>query len=92
MKLLDPRLSITCGGQPRLPLRPRPKRGDFGISRAVSGSDAAPFPPAGTSVRSFPASAVGIDVQWARGLAETRGGGEWQRRLQQPILASDCIV
>jgi hypothetical protein len=39
--------------------------------------DAALFLPAGTSVRDFPASAVGVDVQWARGHWST--SGEWQR-------------
>ena len=39
--------------------------------------DAAPFLPAGTGVRDFPASAIGIDVQWARGHWST--SGEWQR-------------
>jgi hypothetical protein len=33
--------------------------------------------PAGTSVRSFPASGLGLDVQWARG--HWSASGEWQR-------------
>lgn len=37
----------------------------------------APFLPAGTSVRNFPASALGVDVQWARG--HWSASGEWQR-------------
>jgi hypothetical protein len=39
--------------------------------------DAAPFLPAGTSVRSFSASGLGVDVQWAHGHWST--SGEWQR-------------
>jgi hypothetical protein len=39
--------------------------------------EAARFLPAGTSVRNFPASGLGIDVQWARGHWNT--SGEWQR-------------
>jgi hypothetical protein len=39
--------------------------------------DVAPFLPAGTNVRDFPASGLGIDVQWARGHWNT--SGEWQR-------------
>lgn len=39
--------------------------------------DAATALPAGTTVRSFPASAVGLDVQWARG--HWSASGEWQR-------------
>jgi hypothetical protein len=39
--------------------------------------DAALFLPAGASVRSFPASGLGIDVQWAHGHWNT--SGEWQR-------------
>ena len=37
----------------------------------------APFLPAGTSVRSFPASGLGLDAQWAWGHWST--SGEWQR-------------
>ena len=37
----------------------------------------APLLPAGTSVRSFPASGLGLEVQWARGHWTT--SGEWQR-------------
>lgn len=37
----------------------------------------APLLPAGTSVRSFPASGLGLEVQWARGHWIT--SGEWQR-------------
>lgn len=39
--------------------------------------DIAALLPAGTSVRSFPASGLGVDVQWARGHWTT--SGEWQR-------------
>jgi hypothetical protein len=39
--------------------------------------DAALFLPAGTGVRDFPASAAGVDVQWARG--HWSMSGEWQR-------------
>jgi hypothetical protein len=39
--------------------------------------DAAPFLPAGTSVRDFPATGLGVDVQWTRGHWNT--SGEWQR-------------
>jgi hypothetical protein len=39
--------------------------------------DAAVFLPAGSNVRDFPASALGVDVQWARGHWST--SGEWQR-------------
>ena len=39
--------------------------------------DAAPFLPAGSSVRNFPASGLGVEVQWARGHWNT--SGEWQR-------------
>ena len=39
--------------------------------------DVAAFLPAGTGVRDFPASGLGIDVQWARGHWST--SGEWQR-------------
>ncbi|HEX5228916.1 MAG TPA: hypothetical protein VFW44_14455, partial [Bryobacteraceae bacterium] len=39
--------------------------------------DAVPFLPAGTSVRSFPASGLGLDVQWARG--HWSASGEWHR-------------
>ena len=37
----------------------------------------APLLPAGTSVRDFPASGLGLDVQWARG--HWSASGEWQR-------------
>jgi hypothetical protein len=37
----------------------------------------APFLPSGTTVRDFPASAVGTDVQWAHGHWSV--SGEWQR-------------
>jgi hypothetical protein len=37
----------------------------------------APLLPLGTSVRSFPASGLGLDAQWARGHWST--SGEWQR-------------
>ena len=37
----------------------------------------APLLPAGTSVRDFPASGLGLDVQWAR--AHWSVSGEWQR-------------
>jgi hypothetical protein len=37
----------------------------------------APFLPVGTTVRDFPASGVGADVQWARG--RWSATGEWQR-------------
>jgi hypothetical protein len=46
-------------------------RGPY-LDRAV-----ASFLPAGTGVRSFPASAIGIDGQWARGRWSVNG--EWQR-------------
>ena len=39
--------------------------------------DVAPLLPAGTSVRSFPASGLGLEVQWARG--HWSASGEWQR-------------
>jgi hypothetical protein len=39
--------------------------------------DAAPALPPGTTVRSFPASGVGLDVQWAAG--HWSASGEWQR-------------
>jgi hypothetical protein len=39
--------------------------------------DVAPVLPVGTSVRSFPASGVGLEVQWAHGHWST--SGEWQR-------------
>lgn len=39
--------------------------------------DAASFLPAGSSVRSFPASGLGLEVQWARG--HWSASGEWQR-------------
>jgi len=39
--------------------------------------DLAPLLPAGTSVRSFPASGLGLEVQWAHGHWST--SGEWQR-------------
>ncbi len=39
--------------------------------------DAEPFLPAGTSVRSFPASGLGLEAQWARG--HWSASGEWQR-------------
>jgi hypothetical protein len=55
--------------------------------------DAAPFLPAGTGVRDFPASGIGADVQWARGHWNT--SGEWQRFqydlpgfLQAPSITS----
>ena len=42
-----------------------------------------PFLPAGTTVRDFPASGVGTDVQWARGHWSV--SGEWQRfRFDSP--------
>jgi len=42
-----------------------------------------PWLPAGTSVRDFPASGVGADVQWAHG--RWSANGEWQRfRFDQP--------
>jgi hypothetical protein len=37
----------------------------------------APLLPAGTTLRDFPASAVGVDIQWARG--RWSANGEWQR-------------
>jgi hypothetical protein len=37
----------------------------------------APLLPGGTSVRDFPASGLGLDVQWARG--HWSASGEWQR-------------
>ena len=40
-------------------------------------SGLAPLLPAGTSVRSFPASGLGLEVQWARG--HWNVSGEWQR-------------
>jgi hypothetical protein len=46
-------------------------RGPF-MDRAV-----APFLPSGQSVRNFPATGVGLDLQWARGRWSTTG--EWQR-------------
>jgi hypothetical protein len=39
--------------------------------------DAAPFLPAGTSVRSFPASGIGLEAKWVHGHWST--SGEWQR-------------
>jgi hypothetical protein len=39
--------------------------------------DVAPLLPAATSVRSFPVSGLGLEVQWARGHWST--SGEWQR-------------
>ena len=39
--------------------------------------DVAGWLPAGTSVRSFPASGLGLDAQWARG--HWSASGEWQR-------------
>jgi len=39
--------------------------------------DVAAFLPAGTSVRSFPASGLGLEMQWARG--HWSAAGEWQR-------------
>jgi hypothetical protein len=39
--------------------------------------DAAPLLPVGTGVRNFPASGLGVDVQWARG--HWSASGEWQR-------------
>lgn len=40
-------------------------------------SGVAPSLPAGTGLRDFPASGLGVDVQWARGHWNT--SGEWQR-------------
>jgi hypothetical protein len=37
----------------------------------------APLLPAGSSLRDFPASGIGVDVQWARG--GWKASGEWQR-------------
>jgi hypothetical protein len=39
--------------------------------------DVAPLLPVGTSVRSFPASGLGLEMQWARG--HWSASGEWQR-------------
>jgi hypothetical protein len=48
-------------------------RGPF-LDRAV-----APFLPAGQSVRNFPATGTGLDVQWARGRWSTSGEWQWFR-------------
>ncbi len=55
--------------------------------------DVVPLLPLGTSVRSFPASGLGVDVQWARG--HWSATGEWQRFVynfpgfpQAPSVAS----
>lgn len=41
------------------------------------GENVAPLLPVGTSIRSFPASGIGLDAQWARGRWSVTG--EWQR-------------
>lgn len=41
--------------------------------------DVAPLLPAGQSVRNFPATGTGVDVQWARGRWSTSGEYQWFR-------------
>jgi hypothetical protein len=51
--------------------------GGSGFRGPYLSPDIAPLLPAATSVRSFPASGLGLEVQWARG--HWSASGEWQR-------------
>ena len=61
----------------RLTIRQGFRVGVSGFRGPYLDPSVAPLLPAGTSVRNFPASAIGVDVQWARG--HWSATGEWQR-------------